>query len=79
MGSSKIADSVNKYSTLEVVRKTTQILAVIENHIDNDNCEHCRELLKNAGLAAQPDGTRTNTIQQPLLNHEVQEVIRESQ
>jgi hypothetical protein len=34
-------------STVEIVAKATSILSAIDNHV-NDNCEHCRELLKSA-------------------------------
>jgi len=57
-------------SSAKVVEKATQILATIDSHV-SDKCEHCIELLKSAGLAAQPDvvsGTTTTT--QRALNHE---------
>jgi hypothetical protein len=57
-------------SSAKVVEKATQILAAIDSHV-NDKCEHCMDLLKSAGLAAQPDDiSRTTTTTQRALNHE---------
>ena len=55
MVSEQIETPVDKVFTAEVYDKTSSLLRVFQNHIDN-GCEHCKSILKNGlGPSTTPE------------------------